>query len=100
IADVRHNGLLIDLGGLVTFVPTREVPGGSDGALADSYSIEQAVMVTICDVRESDVVASLRLPEEPAQPLPSLTNSYLAELEARFGKGLFTAVEGELQVDL
>jgi hypothetical protein len=63
VASVGVDGISVDLGGVVAFIGGDEIPGNFGGPGACSRG--QEVRVTVCDVRASKVVVSLRTPPEP-----------------------------------
>lgn len=99
IQSVRFNGLVVDLGGMVAWVPRAELCLDERSKVESSFRLGEEVTVTICDVVEDKIAASLRrIQNEPAAE--ELDATLFASLPHDPDPGCLGVVSGALTIDL
>ena len=100
VETVRHNGLSVDLGGISVWIPIEEVPDEDRSNLIASFPPGQSIVVTICDVADSKIIASLRKPDVEEGESDNPVAELIADISAGEGEGALALLKGVPTIDL
>jgi len=98
VKAVCRNSLVVDLGGIETSIRRTEIPVAAGASLVEHFAIGQVVSLTICDVGDDHVTASLRT--APEAEVNTTAASFLADVEAKGHDGGLAIVDAALVLDL
>lgn len=89
IRQTKHNGVVVDLGGITAWVPLVELALSEGSRVADQFSVGDPVVVTVCDVCGDDLVVTFRT--EATEEEDDRVAKFLDALQSQNRGGLFAA---------